>query len=64
MRGQIIVAPLADMFNYSPDTYTRTGNEGDAWVKHHVLSFDPSSAGGGGLTVLSDRNCASGDRVV
>jgi histone-lysine N-methyltransferase SETD3 len=58
-RGQVYLAPMADVFNYAPHPVPRLAQNGDHFLKHHIL--DPKN---GTLTILADRSCDAGHQVL
>jgi histone-lysine N-methyltransferase SETD3 len=58
-RGQVYLAPMADVFNYAPHPEPRLSQNGDYFLKHHIL--DPKN---GTLTILADRSCSNGHQVL
>lgn len=53
-RGEVYLAPMADMFNYAPHSDARAANSGNFFLQHHILESD------GGIRILADRDTANG----
>eukprot|EP01038_Epipyxis_sp_PR26KG_P004607 gene4607-6484_t len=49
-RGEMYLAPMADIFNYSPHPDPRESKSGDFFLTHHILNNKHGS-----ITILSDR---------
>lgn len=56
-RGEVYLAPVADMFNYAPTTTKREANGGEQFLKYHKLNSN------GSITILSDREAAQGTQL-
>eukprot|EP00981_Chlorochromonas_danica_P006526 scaffold1420_cov182-Ochromonas_danica.AAC.4 len=54
-RGEVYLAPMADLFNYETHYEKREANSGEFFLKHHVL--DKST---GSITVYADRSQVKG----
>lgn len=54
------LAPMCDMFNYSPHKDVRSMESGAFYLRHHKLDKEFEKT----LTVTTDRNTKKGDQVV
>lgn len=55
-RGQVYLAPLADMFNYAPHSDRRESSAGEFYLKHHQLGDEE-------LVILADRAQSKGTQL-
>jgi len=56
-KGQVVLAPFADMFNYAPNNVPREQNMGSFFLQHHQL-------GAAGLSITADHDCARGAQLL
>lgn len=56
-KGQVVLAPFADMFNYAPNNMPREQNMGSFFLQHHML-------GVAGLSITADHDCPRGTQLL
>lgn len=56
IQGERFLAPYADMFNGKPHEQARTHDNGNHFLKYHLLKSNR-------LIVRADRFCRSGDQI-
>ena len=63
-RGKVYLSPLADMFNYAPQSVKREADSGEFFLLHHKLeSSNAGSDGGSSLRIFADRAQLAGGQL-